>query len=181
MNKVNNDNKLKNHFIIILIGWLGFIGFDLFLHAGLLAQLYHETSPSILDPLQAFYRIPFGYLAFFLYVAFLYWLILKSSLEDINDIRRFSVIVGLFMAVSSTLAQYSILKINEFLLLGWGIGLLIEFLIIGIIMSYLLNGFSSKRMLLYVILFDLSLFLITVIMQNIGLAPPLEVVFRVIL
>jgi hypothetical protein len=161
--------------VIILIGWLGFIGFDLFLHAGLLARLYHEENLAILDPLQAFYRIPIGYLAFFIYVVFLYWLLKKNNFKNRNEIFMFVLQVGLFLGVSSTLAQYSILKINDLLLFGWGLGLIIEFLISGLIMGYLITDYSSKRILIYVIVFDLVLFFITVIMQNIGLAPPLVV------
>jgi hypothetical protein len=161
--------------VIILIGWLGFIGFDLFLHAGLLARLYHEENLAILDPLQAFYRIPIGYFAFFIYVVFLYWLLKINNFKYRNEILKFVFQVGLFISVSSTLAQYSILKINDLLLFGWGLGLIIEFLISGLIVGYLMTNYSSKRMLINVIVFDVLLFFITVIMQNTGLAPPLVV------
>ena len=176
----SNDTNLYVHLRIILLSWLAFVGFDLFLHAGLLAFLYHEDSPAILSPLDAFYRIPIGYFAFFLYVAFLYWLIISMNFSLRNDIIKFSTIVGVFFSVSSTLAQFSILRVNEYLLLGWGIGLIIEFFICGIIIAYGLTGYSQKKLFYIVLLFDLLLFSITIIMQNVGLAPPLEIATKFI-
>ena len=178
INRINHNLDGFN-FKIILLSWLGFIGFDLFLHAGLLAMLYHEDNPAILPPLDAFYRIPFGYFAFFLYCVFLYWLIIKAKLSDRIAIIRFSVIVGVFLGISSTLAQFSILQVNELLLIGWGIGLIIEIIIAGIIIAYALTGYSRKRLFYIVLLFDVTLFIITVVMQNIGLAPPLEIAFKI--
>ena len=167
------------NFKIILLSWLGFIGFDLFLHAGLLAKLYHEDNPAILPPLDAFYLIPVGYFAFFLYCVFLYWLILTTKISDRIAIIKFSVMVGVFLGIASTLAQVSILQVNELLLIGWGIGFIIEIFIAGTIIAYALTGYSHKKLFYLVILFDFALFIITVVMQNIGLAPPLETALKI--
>ena len=178
LNKTSYELKGFN-FKIIFLSWLGFIGFDLFLHAGLLAKLYHDDNPAILPPLDAFYRIPFGYIAFFLYWIFLYWLIIKAELSDRIVIIRFSAIVGVFLGISSTLAQFSILQVNELLLIGWGLGFIIEIIIAGTIIAYALTGYSYKKLFYFVLLFDIALFIITVVMQNIGLAPPLEIAFEI--
>ena len=152
----------------------------MFLHAGLLATLYHADNPAILSPLDAFYRIPIGYFAFFLYCALLYWLVTATKLTERNDIIKFSVLIGFLLSIASTLAQFSILRINELLLLGWGIGFIIEFIIAGVILAFALTDYSHKKLFYLVLLFDFTLFIITVIMQNIGLAPPLEIAFRFI-
>ena len=174
------DIKLQYffNFRIVFLSWLGFIGFDLFLHAGLLAFLYHEDSPAILSPLDSFYRIPIGYLALFLYCMLLYWLIVLFNVTSTNEIIKFSALIGLFLSLISTFAQFSIININTLLLLGWGIGLIIEFILSGFIIALCLSGYPFKRLLIYVLLFDLVLFLVTVIMQSIGLAPPQQIAFR---
>ena len=58
---------------LTLIAWLAMLGFDFFLHAGLLAGLYVEPSPFLLPPLSAFALIPVGYAAFLLSSVLLVW------------------------------------------------------------------------------------------------------------
>ena len=55
--------------MLIAAAWILSLGFDLFLHAGLLAHLYVEPSPFLLPPEEAFRRIPFGYLTFLIFTA----------------------------------------------------------------------------------------------------------------
>jgi len=52
--------------------WVLSLGFDLFLHAGLLARLYVEPGPFLLPPMVAFRRIPLGYLSFLVLTLSLY-------------------------------------------------------------------------------------------------------------
>jgi hypothetical protein len=53
----------KQHLIFLtFIAWLSMLGFDFFLHSGLLAKLYLQPSPFLLPPLASFKLIPLGYL-----------------------------------------------------------------------------------------------------------------------
>src|SRR4030042_115982 len=64
---------VKRTIAIIFISWFSIIGFDLFLHAGLLARLYTRPSQFLLAADQAFYRIPLGYLSFLILAIVLVW------------------------------------------------------------------------------------------------------------
>ena len=59
--------------LLTFISWLSMLAFDLFLHAGLLAGLYMEPSPFLLPPMEAFRRIPLGYLSFLVLAILLAW------------------------------------------------------------------------------------------------------------
>ena len=100
-------NKKIFHINLIGICWLAVIGFDLFLHAGLLAQLYQDNNPAILPPLDAFYRIPIAYIAFLFNISLVYFLIIKMDINDRKEIIKLVMIIGLFLSVSSTLAQFA--------------------------------------------------------------------------
>ena len=63
---------------ITLLSWLSMIGFDLLLHAGLLARLYIEPSPFLLPPETAFRLIPLGYLSFLIMAFLMTWLMVKQ-------------------------------------------------------------------------------------------------------
>ena len=65
---------------LALLAWLSMIGFDFFLHAGLLARLYVEPSPFLLSPTQAFSLIPLGYLSFLVLAILLIWLMGKLEI-----------------------------------------------------------------------------------------------------
>ena len=61
--------KHTGHLVKIgLLAWLAVIGFDLFLHAGVLAGIYSEPSPFLLPPEEAFRLIPLGYLSFLMLI-----------------------------------------------------------------------------------------------------------------
>ena len=73
--------KYTNYLVKIgLLAWLAVIGFDLFLHAGILAGLYSEPSPFLLSPEDAFRLIPLGYVSFLVLIILLFWLMLKFSI-----------------------------------------------------------------------------------------------------
>ncbi|MEJ2412947.1 MAG: hypothetical protein P8Y34_08130, partial [Anaerolineales bacterium] len=64
----------------VLLSWLAVLGFDFFLHGGLLASLYTKPSPFLLPPEQAFRLIPLGYLAFLIFEIFLVWLMVRLDI-----------------------------------------------------------------------------------------------------
>ena len=65
----------------VAAAWVLSIGFDLFLHAGVLAHLYAEPSPFLLPAEEAFRRIPLGYLTFLVLSAALFWLLRRLDVR----------------------------------------------------------------------------------------------------
>ena len=70
---------------IVLLSWFSMLGFDFFLHAGVLAPLYARPSPFLLPPDQAFALIPLGYLSLLVSAAMLVWLVRKLGIETIDE------------------------------------------------------------------------------------------------
>ena len=81
---------------LILLSWFSMIGFDFFLHAGLLSSIYSQPSPFLLPQERAFALIPVGYASFLLFDIFLLWLILKLNIKGTKDGLIFGLQVGLF-------------------------------------------------------------------------------------
>lgn len=77
---MNNPSKRRIAGAIFL-SWLAVLGFDFFLHGGVLARLYQKPSPFLLPLEQAFKLIPLGYLSFLLASVLIVWLLLRMRIQ----------------------------------------------------------------------------------------------------
>ena len=75
------ENRIprKRYVQLTLLVWVAMIGVDFFLHGGIFAATYVEDSPFLLSAMEAFLRIPAGYLA-----------LLASSLRSLPTSQRSS-------------------------------------------------------------------------------------------
>ena len=73
--------SLRSLILLTLLGWLSMIGFDFFLHAGLLARLYLTPSPFLLPATTAFRLLPLGYLSFLALALILLWLMRSLQIK----------------------------------------------------------------------------------------------------
>lgn len=152
---------------LILLSWFAMIGFDFFLHAGLLSSLYSQPSPFLLPPERAFALIPVGYASFLLFDIFLLWLIIRLDIKGIKEGLIFGLQVGLFTWGAFAIGLYSIATASPTLLLAWFLGQAIELGIAGGIIGYGLNQKSLKRVLYYVIVFVIVSLVVSIVIQNI--------------
>lgn len=174
-NEIKIINKsIKWYIGLILICWLSMLGFDFFLHAGLLAKLYVQPSSFLLTAEEAFLRIPFGYLSFLILAIFLVWVMERLNINKWQRGFWFGLKFGALLGASSTLGLYSISTIEMDLLLGWWIGQTLEFGIAGMVAGAGIFGKSLKALLKWVILFVVIMIIATIILQSVGLAPPME-------
>lgn len=167
---------MKRRVGLIFISWLSMIGFDLFLHAGLLARLYTKPSPFLLSADQAFLRIPLGYLSFLILAIVLNWFMESRNAVGLKSGLLFGLRFGALLWLASTLGLYSISTAGWDLLLGWGIGQAIELGIAGIVIGLGLAGKRLSRLVLWVIIFVVVMVLLTVVLQVVGFAPPMKIV-----
>ena len=72
--------SLRALILLTLLGWLSMIGFDFFLHAGVLTRLYLTPSPFLLPATSAFRLIPVGYLSFLILALILVWLMTRLQI-----------------------------------------------------------------------------------------------------
>jgi hypothetical protein len=161
---------------VVLLAWFAVLGFDFFLHGGLLARLYSEPSPFLLPPGEAFQFIPLGYLSFLVFEIFLVWLMLQL---DVNGWRSGMVLglqVGVFVWGALVLGLLSITTASLELMAGWFAGQTLEAGIGGMVTGAGLITERPWRLTIYVMIFVIIFIVVTVVLQSIGLAPAVTVV-----
>lgn len=156
---------------ITFLTWIGVLGFDLFLHGGILAGFYMGESTFLLAPIEAFRRIPFGYLSFFINIVFLVWLFAKLGLIGWRNGLVFGGVLGGVIWISLALGMYSISTASPRLLVGWALGQTIEMAYAGAVIGLGLRSQRPRRLTLAVLFLTLILVLLTFVLQSIGLVP----------
>jgi hypothetical protein len=168
-------SRIRRATAITFLGWFAMIGFDFFLHAGVLARWYLEPSPFLLPPEQAFALIPLGYLSFLLLTVLLVWLAVRLRIQNGADGLRFGLMLGALTWGAWVLGLLSITTASPELLVGWFVGQTIELGIAGVVVGSALGGRHLGRLSLYVLGLVIVAVGLTVVLQSLGLSPALKV------
>ncbi len=128
---------------IALLAFVATLGFDLFLHAGVLAPLYVEPSPFLLPPWDAFRRIPLGYASFALIIALVTGLMARLGVTGWARGLRFGLVFGICVWGSFALGLASISTASTGLLAAWFAGQSLELGLVGIIVG---SGLASGNL-----------------------------------
>lgn len=160
----------------IVAAWVLSIGFDLFLHAGVLARAYLQPSPFLLPPEEAFRRIPFGYLAFLGLTTALFWLLRRLEITGMVAGFRYGAIAGAVVWGALAVGLFSISTATLTLLAGWWIGQTVELGLAGAVLGAAANRVPMKRIWVIVAVSFVVLAAATIALQSLGLAPPMKVV-----
>ena len=173
---VNMVQKSNRRLIgVVLLAWFAVLGFDFFLHGGLLASLYTEPSPFLLPPEEAFRLIPLGYLAFLIFEIFLVWIIVRLDVKGWRSGMVLGLQVGAFAWGALVLGLLSISTASIRLLAGWFIGQTIEAGIGGMVAGAGLITERPGRLTIYVVIFVIAALIVTIVLQSAGLAPAMRV------
>lgn len=154
----------------IKVGFLAFlavIGFDLFLHAGILSPLYSNANSFVLAPEEAFQRIPFGYLSFAILIGFMLWLMTSLEIRGWRAGLFFGLVFGAFVWGSLVLGLFSISTAGIPLLIGWFLGQTVELAVAAMVIG---SGLANSRLrpLYYkVLIFFVAAVVLGIILQNI--------------
>ena len=159
---------------LALISWVSMVGFDFFLHGGLLARLYTRQSSFLLPAEPAFKRIPLGYLSFLLLAVVLVWIMSRLNIAGCRNGFVFSIKFGALLWGSFALGIYSISTAEFDLLAAWFAGQTIELGIAGIVIGAGISGKRLRALLLWVALFVVLMIIVTVILQLAGFSPPMK-------
>lgn len=160
----------------IAAAWLLSLGIDVFLHGGLLANLYVEPSPFLLPAEEAFRRIPLGYLTFLILTIGLFWLLRRLQIRGFSAGFRLAIVAGAVVWGALVLGLYSISTASPSLLTGWWIGQTVELALAGGVLGAVANGVSLKRVWTVVVVAVIALAAATIALQSLGLAPSMKVV-----
>jgi len=144
------------------------LGVDFLIHGGLLASLYAQTSPFLLPPLDAFRKIPIGYLSFLFLAVLLLWLMLRIGISGWREGLLFGLKLGLLTWGALLLGLISISTAPANLMIGWWVGQSVELGIAGAVAGYGLRAERLRFLVLGVIGVVIVSVLITVILQNIS-------------
>jgi hypothetical protein len=154
----------------VLAAWILSIGFDLFLHAGVLSEMYVRESAFLLAPELAFRRIPAGYATFFLLTAGLWWVFQRLDVRGWLDGLRMGAAIGFFVWGSLVVGLWSISKAPIDLLLGWWLGQGFELGLAGTVLGSVRAGASLGRIWIKVVIAVVVLFAVVVTLQTLGVA-----------
>ncbi|MFN2443246.1 MAG: hypothetical protein ABR517_11240 [Thermoanaerobaculia bacterium] len=159
----------------VAAAWVLSVGFDLFLHAGLLAHLYAEPSPFLLPAEEAFRRIPLGYLTFLVLTAALFWLLRRLDVRESAAGFRYGAAAGAVVWGALTVGLFSISTATLPLLAGWWIGQTVELGLAGAVLGAAANGVPLKRIWSIVAVAVVAFVVVTIALQSLGFAPPMKV------
>ena len=150
------------------LSWLAVLGIDFFFHAGLLADLYTESVPSMLAPEDAFKLIPLGYLSILIQVVLLLWLIVRLDIQTGRDGAIFGGKLGFLLGSSMLIGMLSIYVIPWRLLLGSGFAQIMEMAVAGAVIGSGVGAENTRTILFRVVAFVIFLLFLTIAMQNLG-------------
>jgi hypothetical protein len=161
--------------LAIAAAWVLTLGFDMFLHAGIFARLYVKPGPFLLEPEEAFRRIPLGYLAFLILTAALAWLIRRLGVRGATAGFRYGLAAGAIVWGALAVGLFSFSTMPLPLLSAWWIGQAIELGLAGAVLGAAAGGVRLKRIWLYVICCVVVFVAVTVFLQSAGMAPPMKI------
>ena len=159
---------------MVLLSWLAMLGFDFFLHGGLLAGFYVNSSSFLLSPLEAFRRIPIGYLSFLIIAGYLVWLFLRVGVRGWWGGLKAGAAIGGVIWFSLALGLYSISTASPTLLIAWAAGQTIEMAYAGAVLGYGMEFQSLKKPFVIVLLTTIGFVILTLVMQSVGLGAAIQ-------
>ncbi len=171
---VAEKSTVARMLLSLAAAWVLSLGVDFLLHGGLLASHYVKPNRFLLEPQEAFRRIPLGYLAFLMLIAGLYWLLRQLNVRSAGGGFRLGASAGFVVWGALVLGLYSISTIELPLLFGWWLGQSLELGLAGAVLGAADKGTPLKRIWTIVAIVVLACVSLTIVLQSIGWSPPMR-------
>lgn len=151
---------------LIILAWLAMIGFDLFWHAGVVADLYGQPHPFLLAPERAFALIPVGYLSFLLLAVLLVWLAVGVGVDTGRAGATFGLKLGALTWGALLLGLFSIATAPPLLLAAWFAPQTVEMGLAGAVVGYGVSMPRLRGLFGRILLLVLVLAVAAIVLQN---------------
>jgi hypothetical protein len=160
---------------VALVTWLAMLGLDFLLNGALFAQIYQGEGGFMLAPVEAFKRIPLGYVGFLILAIGLVELFDRLRVRRLTDGVRLGVLIGVAFAASWGLGLYSIATVSAVAALALA-GVWLALIVLGSGVAAAGLGHSSLRGLaLRVGAFDAACVVIVIALQSFGVVPMIKI------
>jgi hypothetical protein len=164
----SSENKSRGRLVGVgCLALLAVIGFDFFLHAGVLSRLYTVSTPFLLEPKTAFRRIPLGYASFGILVVLLEWLMVRLGVNGFRRGTIFGLQLGALVWGSLAVGLASISTARPILLLSWGIGQTVELGGAGAVVGAGLALVPMRQIVWRVVVFFMVCVVLGIVLQNV--------------
>lgn len=159
---------------VALVTWLAMLGLDFLLNGALFARMYQRGGGFMLAPVEAFHRIPLGYLAFLILAFGVVELVYRLRVRRVADGVRLGLLIGTVLAATWSLGLYSIATLSVLVALAFaGIWLALIVLASGVAAAGLSRS-SLRGLALRVGAFDGACVVIVISLQTLGLVPTMR-------
>jgi hypothetical protein len=158
---------------VVLVVWLAMVGLDFVLNAAVFAGMYQVGGAFLLAPLEAFRRIPLGYLALLILAAGVVELAVRLGVATIADGVRLGAVSGAVLGAAWSLGLYSIATLSPQVALAFA-GIWFALLAVaGGVAAAGLQRSSLRGLTLRVVGIDVVAAIAVIALQSFGVLPTL--------
>ena len=165
---INKKNTTRRVFTLIFLTWLGVVGVDFFLNAGVFSWVYLKDSSFLLSPSEAFELIPLGYVGLLCNIVMFFWVMVNQRISGSLNGLFFGLIIGGLIQLAGLFGLKSISTAENVILFVMFISGLIQFAVSGLILGH---GFAVEclnQLTLKIITIVVFLSLVTILLQSLG-------------
>jgi hypothetical protein len=154
----------------MVLAWFMTVAVDFFFYGGVFAFLFQRDDPHLLTTQQLFARIPAGYVSFAIEVLALGWLLSQLQTRHWRDGARAGAIAGAVVGGALLLGFWSVAATSGALLVSWWVVLTVQMAAAGAVLGAAVRV-PLRQLVRRVVVVALVLLLVTIILQNVGIAP----------
>jgi len=154
--------------------WLAMAGMDFLLNGAVFARIYSSGGGFLLQPVEAFRRIPLGYLAFLLLAAAIVEVASRLRITRAGDGLRLGLVTGAVFGGTWALGLYSIATVSALVALAFA---LIWLVLIALAWTIAVMGLargSLRGLALEVVVVALLAVIVVIALQSFGVVPTVK-------